>query len=164
MTTVTLSESVSDTLTNRVWKTWEHDGIKNRFLTWMELHRLAEHFLKICKEQEHDYQEFDFYTLIDSNLNYYENLAELDNNIAQPKEATEKEASNKLKDYLTEEELKKYTSQERSVIDDITTKNESLDKKLNKLNGKLKAQELQQLDTEEIKKQIKQVQNDQAAI
>jgi len=85
MTETKLSESVSDTLTNRVWDAWSKTGITSRYMTWLELHRLAEHFLKICREQEHDYREYDFYTLIDSNLNYYENLAELDNQIGAQK-------------------------------------------------------------------------------
>ena len=65
-----LSESVPDTLTNRVWDAWSKTGITSRYMTWMELHKLAEHFLKICREQERDHREFDFYVLIDSNLNY----------------------------------------------------------------------------------------------
>lgn len=154
--TVTLSENVSDTLTNRVWDEWKNTGIRTE-LTWLELHRLAERFLKICREQEHDYREFDFYTLIDSNLNYYENVSLLDEAISQPQSEVEKEAASKLKDYLTEEKLKEYSTQEKTVIDEIASKNQTLDKRIKQI---AKAQESQVLDTEEIKKEIQQVKTD----
>jgi|WetSurMetagenome_2_1015567.scaffolds.fasta_scaffold117070_2 hypothetical protein len=89
MTLVTLSENTADHLADRVWQQWEKTGIKSRYMTYLEVHHIAEHFLKICSEKEIDYQEFDFYTLVDSNLNYYENIAQLDEHPALGKPISE---------------------------------------------------------------------------
>jgi hypothetical protein len=161
---LTLSEDVSRTLTDRVWDDWQKTGINSRYMSLVEIKHLANHFLKMCREQNRDYREFDFYTMVDSNLNYYENLAELDNQLGQSQEVKETEASNKLKDYLTEEELKAYTPQQKTVIDNIETKNQTIEKKLSKLTKKIDAQETQQVETNEIKEQLEKLHNDQAQL
>ena len=162
--TITLSEDTSRTLTDMVLNQWKKDGVKSRFLGWVEIHHLAEHFLKICREQNQDYQAYDFYTMIDSNLFYEENRAQIDNQIGGLLSEKETEATNKLKDYLTEEEMKAYTPQEKTVIESVETTNKTLTKKLGQITKKLESQQTQQFDTEEIKRQIKQVQNDKATI
>jgi hypothetical protein len=153
---VSLTENPSDGLTNKLWEQWSKDGIHSRYLTWIELNNLAKYFLKICKQKELDYHEFDFYTLIDSNLNFYENRAELDNQLGQP-ETSEKEQYDKLKDYFNEEQAKEFTEQERTTIEDIQQQNQTVEKKLNKV---LKTQET----TEQFKDQIQQIRNTQNII
>ena len=164
MTTTQLSESIPDKLTNGLWEKWKAEGVKPRSLTWMELHRLTEHFLKICRQQNRDYREFDFYTMIDYTYHYDENRAEIENIIGGLSSKTEAEAVNKMKDYFTEEQLSEYTSQERNVIDDIEHKNESLTKKLGQITKTLKAQELQNGDMDKLKEEIEQIQREQATI
>ena len=159
--TLTLCESVPDTLTNRVWDAWKNTGIHSRFMSWLELHKIAEHFLKLCKEQERDYREFDFYTLVDSNLNYYENKAEIENELGQSKDNTEKEAANKLKDYLTEDNLKEYSDKERSVIEELQQDRQKLNSKLSQL---IKKQENQTIDPEALKHEIEEMNRIQTLI
>lgn len=60
-------------LTRQTWNLWKTYRIKPH-LTWLELHKLAEHLTKQCK----DHQQIDFRSLIDSQLSYYENLDNLD--------------------------------------------------------------------------------------
>lgn len=90
-----LAPNTADDLTNRVWERWKKDGINPRGKTWLEIKKLVEHFLKLCREQGRDYQELDFYCMIDSNLNYYENFAEIENQLGQ---VSDKEYYNKLMD------------------------------------------------------------------
>jgi hypothetical protein len=128
--TVTLAENTTETLTNKVWEQWENTGITSRLMTKLEVKHLADHFLKLCREQSRDYREFDFYTLIDSNLNYYENKAEIENTLGGLNSEAEKTAANKLNDYLTEDSLKEYTAGERSVIEEVQTKNQNIEKRV----------------------------------
>lgn len=151
---VVLNENVVDNLTNQITERWKHDGIHTR-LTWMEIKRLTEHFLKACREKQVDHKEYDLYTILDSNLNYYENRATIDDQLGF-NEVNEKAASDKLKDYLTEEELKSYTSQERNTIDQLETDTEATRKKLNIV---LKAQENHKQEAETIKQEIDRIKN-----
>ena len=162
--TLTLAEDTSRVLTDKVWDSWQSTGINSRYLSWIELKHLANHFLKMCREQNRDYREFDFYTMVDSNLNYYENLAELDNQLGQSETVKESEAANKLKDYLTEEQLSEYSATEKTVIDTIETSNKTLQKKVGQITKKLEAQETQQVNTEEIKQQLEKLHSEQAQL
>lgn len=69
--------TIETELTRQTWQYWRNLNTKPR-LTWLELHKLAEHLTKLCREQEHDFQQIDFRSLIDSQLDYYENLDALD--------------------------------------------------------------------------------------
>jgi hypothetical protein len=111
----------------------------------------------MCREQERDYREYDFYTMVDSNLNYYENLAELDNQLGQSETVKEKEAANKLKDYLTEEQLNEYSATEKNVIEEVQTTNKTLQKKIGQITKKLEAQQNQQIDPEQLKHELEEM-------
>jgi hypothetical protein len=147
-----------------VWERWKKDGIHSRFITWLTLHRLAEHFLKLCKEQDRDYREYDFYTLIDSNLYFEENRAEIENILGGLESDRESAAVNKLKDYLTEEQLKEYLPEERTKIEEIEASNQNLNKKLNQITKKISAQDTQTIDSQEIREGLKRVQDQQCSI
>jgi hypothetical protein len=135
--TLQLSEDVSKTITDRVWEQWQKTGITSRFMSYLELKHCADFFLKLCKEQGRDYREFDFYMLVDSNLNYYENRAEIENELGGLNSEKEKEIADKLKDYLTDNQLKEYTSEEKNIIETLQNKNKNLDKKLNHIIKKM---------------------------
>jgi hypothetical protein len=101
---LTLNDNPAEKLANDLWESWRHDGINPRKKTYLEIKRLADHFLKICREQEVDYKQHDFSVLIDSNLNYYENQAEIENALSATTEANETaEAFGALNDKLQED-------------------------------------------------------------
>jgi hypothetical protein len=101
---LTLNENPAEKLASDLWESWRHDGINPRGKTYLEIKRLADHFLKLCREQEIDYKQHDFLTLIDSNLNYYENQAEIENALSASTEAFETaEAFQELNDKLQED-------------------------------------------------------------
>jgi hypothetical protein len=101
---LTLNENPAEKLASDLWESWRHDGINPRNKTYLEIKRLADHFLKICREQEIDYKQHDFSVLIDSNLNYYENQAEIENALSASTEAFETaEAFQELNDKLKED-------------------------------------------------------------
>lgn len=76
-----INKDASEELTNRLWTHWKNNGTNPRGKTWLEIKKLSDHFLKLCRDQERDYQEYDFLTLVDSSLNYYENFAEIENQL-----------------------------------------------------------------------------------
>jgi Mg2+ and Co2+ transporter CorA len=160
---IALSENQADKLTDKLWERWQKDGIHSRRMTYLEVHNLAEYFLKVCKQQEKDYQEFDFYTLIDSNLNFYENRAEINNQLDQPA-TSGKEHLEKLKDYLTDEQIKEYTTEDRTVIEQLQQKSQTAEKQLKQIRKAQEAQQETQLDTNQIKEQIREIQNTQDRI
>jgi hypothetical protein len=98
-----LCDNPVDTLTQGVWDGWKTNGVKTK-LTWLEVHKIAEHFLKICRDQDQDYQAHDFSMIVDSNLNYYENLSEIENTLNGTTEAIEEqEALGELNDKLQDD-------------------------------------------------------------
>jgi DNA repair exonuclease SbcCD ATPase subunit len=101
---LTLNENPAEKLASDLWESWRHDGINPRNKTYLEIKRLADHFLKICRDQEIDYKEHDFNMMVDSNLNYYENKAEIENALNGTTEAVEEaEAFSELNDKLKED-------------------------------------------------------------
>jgi hypothetical protein len=146
--TVQLCENTPKLLTDRVWEAWKSTGITSRYLTYIELRHLTEHFLKICREQSRDYREYDFYNLVDSNLNYFENRAGIENEIGGLNSEAEGSAVNKLKDYLTEEELQKYSVSERSILEKVEQRNNVLERKVKKMSDQEKTQEQIKKDLE----------------
>ena len=101
---LTLNENPAEKLAQQLWDSWSHDGINPRGKTYLEIKRLADHFLKLCREQEVDYKQHDFSVMIDSNLNYYENQAEIENLLSATTEANETaEAFGELNDKLQED-------------------------------------------------------------
>jgi hypothetical protein len=160
-----IGENPQETLTNQLWNQWKSYGYTSqpRALTWMELNHLVEYFLKVCREKEIDYREYDFSTLIDHKLNYEENKSILFDTIGNPYSEEEKEAANKLKDYFTEEEMKTYTPQQKTVIDDLTAKHETLNKKVNNLTKKMDSQ-TQTIDPEALKHELDEMQRTQTQI
>lgn len=69
--------TIETEITRHTWQAWRRNKQKPR-LTWLELHKLAEHLTGKCRENFKDYQEIDFAALIDPQLNYYENLDALE--------------------------------------------------------------------------------------
>jgi hypothetical protein len=156
-----LSEDMSRTLTDNVLEYWKRDGIKSRFLGWIEIHHLAEHFLKICREQNRDPREFDFYSMLDSTLYYEENRAQIDNILGGLESEKENSVVNKLKDYLTEEELKAYTPQQKTVIEETESKTRNLEKKLKQITKKM---DEQTFDPDALRKELDEMQRVQTQI
>jgi hypothetical protein len=77
------ADTIEDTLTDSLWRKWQQQGTQTK-LTWIEIHNLAEHLTKLCKEENLDYQAVDFQAIIDPTLNYYENLSIIAENIKGP--------------------------------------------------------------------------------
>ena len=69
--------TIETELTRQAWQQWKNHNTKPR-LTWLELHKLAEHVTGKLREYGRDYSEIDFQALLDPQLNYYENLDEID--------------------------------------------------------------------------------------
>jgi hypothetical protein len=152
--TIQLSEDQTKILAERVWKTWDSNGLKSRYMEYLDVYNLAKYFLKICREQKRDSREFDFPNLIDITLRFEENRAMIENELGGLNSEIEKEASNKLKDYLTEEKLQEYSVKDKSVIEELQTSNQNLNKKINQVVKQYKAHETQTLDAEELRKEI----------
>lgn len=159
--TVQLCEDESKTLTDKIWDQWKATGVTNRFLTYIELKHLTEHFLKLCREQNRDPREYDFANLVDSNLNYYENQAEIENELGGLNSIKETEAVNKLKEYLTEEQLAEYTPTEKNVIESIENTSRSLEKKIGQMAKKM---ETQTIDPEALRHELDDMQKVQSQI
>jgi len=158
-----IGESQQEALTNTLWEQWKSYGYTTqpRALTWMEINNLAGVFLKLCREKQLDYREFDFSTLIDHTLNYDENKSTLYERIGNPYSEEEKEAASKLKDYLTEEELSEYTAKEKTIIETIQTDNQNLNKRISKLTKKV---ETQTIDPEALKHELEEMNRVQSEI
>ena len=72
-----LAESPASNLTDSAW-----DTVKERTkMTWLEVNKLAEQYIKMCRDAHVDWQQGDFRTLLDSSLNYYENLSTIEEHI-----------------------------------------------------------------------------------
>jgi hypothetical protein len=162
---LTLGENPKEVLTNIVWEKWELAGYTKQpyALTWLEISHLANFFLKICREKNIDYQSYDFSTIIDYKLNYEENKSTIVETIGEPEAIEEKEAANKLRDYFTEDQLKEYSNKERSIIEEIQTDHQNLNKKLNQITKTLKSQETQ-IDPEELKHELEEMNHVQTLI
>ena len=162
-----LIENPQENLAKNVWEKYQATSYAKKpySLTYIEFNHLAGFFLKLCQEQNLDYQAFDFSNIIDFKCNYEENKSAIAETIGTPAQnESEKEAYNKLKDYLTEEQLAKYTTEEKSIIEEIQQKNQNLTKQFNRIDKKMEAQENQGLDPQQIREEIKQIHADQAAI
>lgn len=95
---LTLSENPQEALTNSLWQKWKDAGYTEQpnALTWMEVSNLVKFYLKICRQTEQDYRDFDFENLLDHKLTYYENLSQIENTVGHPEEAQEQEALSEL--------------------------------------------------------------------
>ena len=160
--TVQLCEDTKRTLTDRVYNQWKESGYTDQphVLTWLEVNNLTGNFLKLCAEQNRDYREFDFINMLDHKLNYYENLAGLDNQLNP--EPNEKEAANKFQDYLTEQQLKEYTPQQKDIIQSLESEHKTLTKKIGQLTKKLDNQEM--IDPDALRKELDEMQRVQTQI
>jgi hypothetical protein len=145
----TLMENVSESLTKNLWQLWKTNHIETK-MTWLEVQKLAQQFIKMCQEAQVDHQAIDFINTIDSKLNYHENLSSLDNEVyrfANPQSALDAMGE----DYKTAEELKE-------KIGTAETKNANLKRKITI------QKENQIFDNQEIKDEIKKVQDQQSRI
>jgi hypothetical protein len=140
METLTLAENPSDTLTDTVLNRWEHDGVKSRHMDRNEIKHLAIYFLKMCREQELDYQTFDFCTLIDSNLTPLENRQQIIYELGEPQEQKEKEAFSQLNTKMQDDYGITLTKQFKPITE-LEQKNLELQEKNRKIATMLKKAE-----------------------
>lgn len=75
-------ETIEDRLTNSLWDHWKTQDTTTK-LTWLEVQKLACALTKLSRQSDIDYQEFDFQSLIDSKLTYYENLSIIEEAVYQ---------------------------------------------------------------------------------
>lgn len=75
-------ETIEDRLTNSLWDHWKTQDTATK-LTWLEVQKLACALTKLSRQSDIDYQEFDFQSLIDSKLTYYENLSVIEEAVYQ---------------------------------------------------------------------------------
>jgi hypothetical protein len=150
-----LSPNTQELLTNKVWNNWQNAGYttKPNALTWVEVNNLSGHFLKTCRDKQLDCQDFDFQNIIDHDLNYYENQSAIDEAIGAP--ATDEED---YKKYMAD--IADQAESEIKTANELTEKNLALEKQ----NKKLKAKEQETIDTQQLKSEIKQINDSQAAI
>lgn len=150
-----LSANPQETLTSKIWEAWQTAGTTTRpnSLTWIELNNLTGHFLKLCNQKQLDYQNFDYRNMLDSKLNYYENQSLIDEALGNPVE--------------NEEEYKKYMA---TIADQADTEIKTAqvlaeeNMQLEKQNKKLKAKETETINTQQIREEIKQINQNQATI
>jgi len=69
--------TVSLEVTRHIWRNWKTSREKPA-LTFLELKHLAQHVNQRCLNADVDPREIDLFSLLDSTLNYYENLNYLD--------------------------------------------------------------------------------------
>jgi hypothetical protein len=158
-----LAQPLEDTRTSNLWEQWKTQGTYTR-LTYLDLHNLACYLTKRCNEKGKDPQAFDFQAIIDSKLNYYENQSAITEAIEGPGSDSEKEQFEKLKDYFNEEQIKEFSTEDRTVIEKLEQKSQTAEKKLKQILKTQEAQQETQLDTNQIKEQIRQIQNTQDRI
>jgi hypothetical protein len=106
-----LSDNPQETLTAKVWEQWQKTGATTRphSLTWIELNNLTGYFLKTCTAKKLDYQAYDFLSILDSKLNYYENQSAIDEAIAGP--LSEDEAYQRYEADMNQQTLKEEMQQ-----------------------------------------------------
>jgi DNA polymerase III alpha subunit (gram-positive type) len=150
-----LSTNPQETITSNIWETWQTAGYTTRpnSLTWIELNNLTGYFLKICTQKQLDYQSFDFKNILDKTLNYYENQSAIDEALGNPVE-NEEEYKKYMASIADQAEAEIKTSQQ------LTEQNQQLEKQ----NKKLKAKETETINTQQLKDEIKQINQNQAAI
>jgi hypothetical protein len=150
---LTLTENPQETLTNKVWEQWKKLGYTERrnALTWLELSNLAGHFLKLCREKQVDYQEYDFRNLLDHNLNYYENQSGITEALGGDNEEAYRAYMTKIADEA---------EKEIESTQDLAQKNADLKKQ----NKKLRKKETETLNAQEIKQEMQQISQTQATI
>jgi hypothetical protein len=159
-----LCEDPKRTLTDRVYNQWKDAGYTTKpyALTWMEVNNLAGSYLKLCEEKGIDSQEFDFPNIIDHRFNYEENKSVIFETInGNPQGPSDKEQFEKLKDYLTEDQLKEYSMKEKNIIEGIENTNKSLTKKVGQLTKKM---ETQTIDPEALRHELDDIQEVQSQI
>jgi predicted Fe-S protein YdhL (DUF1289 family) len=131
MTTAQLCVDTVKVLTDKIHDSWQQAGyLKQQYsLTYMEINHLVRHFLKICTQQSIDYQEHDLSSILDHTLNYYENLAEIENKLGcQP-------TGDDYSKWMDE------AQEEKQNIEDLTQKNLELERKNKKISAMLKQAE-----------------------
>ena len=126
-----LCEDTSRTLTDKIFNQWKDAGYTNKpyALTWIEVNQLIKHFLQACRDKAADYQDYDITTILDHNLNYYENLAEIDNTVGQTSKDSEKEDYAK---WMNEAE------QEQAIVKDLEEQNKKLEARNKKIETMLR--------------------------
>lgn len=154
---LTLADNPQETLTGKVWETWKGRGLTDRpsSLTWLEVSNLTRFFLSTCREKGLDWQSFDYRNILDPTLNYYENQSAIAEALGGPL-SEEDEAS--YKDYMAK--LAVEAEQTIQNEDQLSEKNMQLERQ----NKKLKAKEMESLNSEQIKTEISQINENQAAM
>lgn len=102
---LTLCDNPAEKLTADLWEKWQNAGYNNHphALTWMEVNNLSKFYVQLCKSTGADYRDFDFETLLDHTLTYYENKSLIENTVGQPQEASEQTALAELNSRLQED-------------------------------------------------------------
>ena len=77
-----MQTTIETEVTRQIWQRWQHNSVKPN-LTWIELYKLVLHTSQQCQLNGVDPQELDLLSLIDSSLNYYENLNALNVQLQQ---------------------------------------------------------------------------------
>jgi hypothetical protein len=121
-----LSVNPRETLTAKVWETWQKAGYTTQphSLTWIELDNLTGFYLKTCTARNIDYQAFDFLSLLDSKLNYYENQSAIDEALAGS--LTEEEAYKRYEADMNNQELKEEIKQINEIQATVINKIEQI--------------------------------------
>ena len=154
---LTLADNPQETLTGKVWEQWKIASYNDRpnSLTWLEVSNLTKFFLKMCREKNLDYQAFDYKNMLDPTLNYYENQSAIAEAVGEPLSAIEQEAYKQYMDKVASE-----AQDEIETADSLAEKNAKLEQQ----NKKLRAKEAETLDSQQIKAEIQQINQNQAAI
>lgn len=134
---LTLAENPTDTLSDMVLERWSHDGIKSRHLDRNELKRLANYFLKTCREQNIDYQSIDFYSLLDSNNTFLENRQQIIYELGELPSTKEAEAVNSFIE-RAKEDYGITINKKFKPVQELEEKNIELQEKYKKTEAMLK--------------------------
>ncbi len=122
---MTINETVEDTLTNSLWQKWKQQGTQTK-MTWLEIQKLACALTKMSREQNLDYQAFDFQAIVDSKLNYYENLSQIENTVYGPCQNFAEAVKEIEQQKTTEQQNKTLTLQNKKLKNEIERQKEKL--------------------------------------
>lgn len=140
-----LCDNPVETLTASLWEKWQNQGYTKQpnALSWMEVNNLAKYYVQLCQKTGADYRDFDFETIVDHTLNYYENKSLIENTVGQPQEENSDKALADLNSKLAEDygitvtknlkpvgEAEEENKKLRSEITRLTANNRELTEKL----------------------------------
>lgn len=126
-----ITETIEETLAHTIWEKWQKTGT-TKYWTYLEVRHLAEQFTQTCRDKNIDPQEYDFTTILDKTLTYYENQQLII------------DAVGKTQDQIDQENYAKYYQDvqvQEKTMQQLTQENQALTQKNKKIEAMLRQAE-----------------------